>query len=312
MAFSNYHEKFRQIGTDPNSYESWVDSTALLVGLERLRNLMKLVCPSSSKDGIDRGGVHSSKDCKSNGVGLGALDGTCAFERELSIEFPKNNWITEQNNGTTVVGVTGICDWVGEELKCIKKEGQGYAQDVNLLEIKFVHHLSNVHRLQVLVYSALYVLEVNGMGKHDCDKNEDNSNDEKDHQAKRKIECCKGMLYNARTGETEICSMQASDAMDFLLDICQFKYNGEDRKDLQQKQKSIKDESSLGTTDPNPPQPRKAKMRKKRLNQRNGKSYYTAVCLDDDDGDDDDVTRPKKKQKTVPKGGTDDDPIILD
>merc|ERR1712238_451097 len=37
MAFSNYHEKFRQIGTNPDSYESWVNSIAPPSGLERLK-----------------------------------------------------------------------------------------------------------------------------------------------------------------------------------------------------------------------------------------------------------------------------------
>ena len=40
MAFSSYHEKFKQIGTDPRSYDSWVDVSALEAGLKRLRALM--------------------------------------------------------------------------------------------------------------------------------------------------------------------------------------------------------------------------------------------------------------------------------
>ena len=335
MAFSNYHEKFRQIGTNPDSYESWVNSEALLSGLKRLKNVMKLITSSSSNSDNNDGG---------NGTGTGtggtALDGSCSFERELSVDFAENDCIKEANNGRTVVGVCGVCDWINEDLmRCIKKD-QGVVHNVDLLEIKFVHQLSHVHRLQVLVYCALYVLELNSEKKKYDGEDDENERTEQ-------IECCRGMLYNACTGETEICSIQASDAMDFLLDISQFKYNGKDRNDIQQESKSIvpkteiKNEDSataatqleyngkdrqkdkkivpktdikteaLSATICSAPSSHRLKRPKKRLQHKTGNSYYTAFGVDDDDNDDDsprDFTgsrsprsyRLKKKPKNSP------------
>jgi len=172
MAFSNYHEKFRQIGTNPDSYASWVNSGALLRGLERLQDIMKNVSSCST---VDR----------------------ASFEYDLDVEFEEEYIITAENNGRIIVGVGGVCDWIGRGLKNDKN------QDIDLLEIKFVQALTNNHRLQVLVYCALFVLERND-GKSGC----------------------RGMLYNARTGEREVCFLDGSSAMKFLLDISQFKYNG--------------------------------------------------------------------------------------
>jgi hypothetical protein len=272
MAFSNYHEKFRQIGTDPNSYESWVDSEALNGGLERLRNLMKVISPS-----LNHGNDNSNKKDNGNNncVSANALKGICSFESELSIDFAKEDCVTEQNNGRTIVGVAGVCDWINENRpRCVKSENEECMHNVDLLEVKFVHHLSNVHRLQVLVYTALYALKVNNVTPHNGDDhnpcnfddsegtrltidngqnwysfgddsynsdgdNDNSINNDKNDRQERKIECCRGMLYNARTGEMEVCSIQARNAMDFLLDISQFKYNGKDRKDLQLEHKDV-------------------------------------------------------------------------
>lgn len=190
MAFSNYHEKFRQIGTDPNSYESWVNANALLAGLTRLRAKMDVISPN----------------CRAFDS-----DGN-SFERELSIDFAEDDCITEDNNGKTVVGVVGVCDWIKEDRDATT--GVRAENDVDVLEIKFVHQLSNVHRLQVLAYCALYALE----------RREDDAYHDNDRFV------CNGMLYNARTGETEICSIKTREAINFLLDISQFKYNGMDRQ----------------------------------------------------------------------------------
>jgi hypothetical protein len=240
MAFSNYHEKFRQIGTDPNSYESWVHSNALLTGLERLKGIMaRISSPSAS--------TSTTSDNNTYDVNSGT------FERELSYDFNVTDCIKEENNGRTVVGVGGICDWISDvsskKKSCYinKKEQphqhtqQQQSYDVDLLEIKFVHQLSNVHRLQVLVYCALHALELN----KDNGENDDNDDDDDEYidefnddgsKVIRRSECS-GMLYNARTGEIEICSIQTKDAKQFLLDISQFKYNGIERHQQQQKHK---------------------------------------------------------------------------
>ena len=227
MAFSNYHEKFRQIGTDPNFYESWVNPNALLTGLERLKGIMARISAPSAYD------VNSG-----------------TFERELSYEFNANDCIKEENNGRKIVGVGGICDWISDvsskKICYINKRQQPQehkqqqpSYDVDLLEIKFVHQLSNVHRLQVLVYCALYALELD---KDNCENDNDVDEDDDEHivefnddssKVLRRSECS-GMLYNARTGEIEICSIQTKDAKQFLLDLSQFKYNGIERHQQQQ------------------------------------------------------------------------------
>jgi hypothetical protein len=218
MAFSNYHEKFRQVGTDPASYESWVESEPLFSGLDRLKTVMKNIRRRGCNEG--------------------------SFEHEITVEFAKKDCIKEGNNGTAVVGVTGVCDWCVSsgnlaQRQCFKKKREYNGEcKINLLEIKFVAALSNAHRLQVLVYCALYVLEFNS-----------NTNSPKKDHPKR-IECCSGMLYNARTGEKEICRMQASDAMAFLLEISHFKYNGKKPKDL--RSSIVKDGCGGGSTSTSP------------------------------------------------------------
>ena len=241
MAFSNYHEKFRQIGTDPNFYESWVNPNALLTGLERLKGIMaRISVPSASTSTTS----NNTYDVNSG-----------TFERELSYEFNANDCIKEENNGRKIVGVGGICDWISDvssKKNCYinkRQQPQEHKQqqpsyDVDLLEIKFVHQLSNVHRLQVLVYCALYALELNkdnGENDNDDDDNDDDEyivefNDDGSKVLRRSE--CSGMLYNARTGEIEICSIQTKDAKQFLLDLSQFKYNGIERHQQQQQQQT--------------------------------------------------------------------------
>ena len=185
MAFSSYHDKLRQIGADPQSYVSWVNEAALKNGLARLQSLMESVpCVSNEKNtrGIKR---------NSN-----ILDHS-TFERELRFEFDDEEIICEANNNRKVVGVAGVCDWVGRGLKTDKDE------DIDLLEIKFVQQLTNQHRLQVLVYCALLAMEEG--------------------------RACRGLLYNARSEERVVCLMPDSCARDFLLDISQFKFNGQRR-----------------------------------------------------------------------------------
>ena len=204
MAFSFYHEKFRQIGTDVNSYQSWVNSNALLTGLRRLKCIMnKISLPSSS---------------------MADDEDTIPFERELDYKFHEDDQIMEKNNGRTVVGVNGICDWVNEESLSSSTRSTiiKHHYEVDLLEIKFVHELSNIHRLQVLVYSALVALNMDACNHNDGDSREIKESD----YVELSSPTCRGMLYNARTGETEMCSMKVKDAKRFLLDISQFKYNG--------------------------------------------------------------------------------------
>lgn len=195
MAFSNYVEKFHQIGTSPTSYERWVESKALYEGLSRLSGLMKAV-PSCSSS------LSSDHDV--------AIEND-SFERELNFEFSPENHISSATNSQVVVGIQGVCDWVGRGLRSPQGES------VDLLEIKFINELCNMHRLQVLSYCALLALEE---GKD-----------------------CSGMLYNARTGELEICHIKESAAEAFLLDIAQFKFNGERR--IAQTVKNSKDKSSI-------------------------------------------------------------------
>lgn len=335
MAFSNYHEKFRQIGTDPNSYESWVDSKALICGLERLQNLMKVISPTSKSRDLDN--IEEDKDTMT-------LKDTCSFEKELSFDFGKKDYITEKNDGRTVVGVVGVCDWINKNrLQRVKMKEESFFHDVDLLEIKFVHHLSNIHRLQVLVYTALYALKVNNVKMNKVDSNdddhnkefcfsvngwrekygdEDNSNGENDEH-EWKIECCRGMLYNARTGETEICTIQAREAMGFLLDISQFKYNGKNRENLGQGKKSniskkqIKRENSYSAPKNGSVSASSHRRRvpKKRLETNTGKSYYAPLSVEEDDENIIFIPRskrPKKSQQPIAGEGTDNDPIVLD
>lgn len=182
MAFSNYVEKFYQIGTSPASYNRWVESSALCSGLSRLMHLMEGV-PSYSS-----GSSHTHE----------VDDGTQGniFEGELGVEFSPDCHILDPTKSlSTVIGIQGICDWIGRGLSSPK----GAA--VDLLEIKFINELCNMHRLQVLTYCALHAVE--------------------------RGQACSGMLYNARTGELEVCRIESSVAENFLLDIAQFKFNGQ-------------------------------------------------------------------------------------
>ena len=311
MAFSNYHEKFRQIGTNPETYESWVDSKALDSGLERLKDLMDSLCPSSNQR-------------KKNSAD--------SFEQEVSTDFAELDHIKEPNNRRTIVGVSGVCDWINKSRARSKHEGKEESwRDVDLLEIKFVHHLSNVHRLQVLVYTALYALKLNDIQMNSVD--EDAAGFDADDY-EWKIERCRGMLYNARKGEMEICTVQARNAMDFLLDISQFKYNGKDRIMLKEEKKPkkegvlpeklIKRENPFSSSKDTLSKNRQPFRPKKRLRKNTGKSYYVPVCIDDDDDDDDDddgddVIVCSSKEEITEKSseatvgdGTDNDPIVLD
>ena len=140
MAFSNFHEKFRQIGTEPDSYKSWVNASALRTGLYRLKGIMKRILPSLSAND----NTHDTRDDMTK-------FGT--FERELDHEFSECDVITEAGNGKHVVGVGGICDWVNVNSLSMEgnmlRENRKHEFDVDLLEIKFVHQLCNLHRLQV-------------------------------------------------------------------------------------------------------------------------------------------------------------------
>ena len=172
MAFGQYHDKWNQIGTDPDSYDAWVEPIALEQARDRLSKLMNDVPINHNSGGFEdeEGGT---------------------FEHELVFVFAEP---LVGGGGEQVVGVAGICDWTGQGL--VSKKGQA----VNLLEIKFVHELSNANRLQVLVYCALQSIE--------------------------KDRACSGMLYNARTEELEICKIDSSNAFRFLTDLSRFKQSG--------------------------------------------------------------------------------------
>jgi len=176
LAFNEYHDKWNQVGTDDASYDTWVESNALYQGLSRLSNLMGNV-PLAN---IDRGESYS------NPIDIGCFELSTFYK----FQYPK---VCNQSQ-TEVVGVGGICDWIGKGL--FSDDGR----EVDFLEIKFVNELSNVNRLQVLVYSALLA------------------------SANRRS--CLGMIYNARTGEKEICSMEYDQAGRLLSDITLFKLKG--------------------------------------------------------------------------------------
>jgi hypothetical protein len=193
MAFRQYHDKWNQVGTDPDSYEKWTESSVLREGLSRLTKLMEKA--TTRKEHLEGG----------------------AFERKLEYKFLPKDCL--EGNGVKILGVQGICDWTGEGLVSLK------GKQVDILEIKFVNELGNVNRLQVLVYCALLSIEY-----------------------KRS---CSGMLYNARTGELEVCSILLERAESFLLDISQFKKNGTKRQVSQptlQRETSIISTSSKSAT----------------------------------------------------------------
>jgi len=185
MAFNQYHDKWNQVGTDPKSYERWVDARALQRGVSRLLKLMENV--PSSNDARALASEKALSDDDENHI---------VFERELLYEFSNEQQIGGSHT-QTVVGVTGICDWIGRGLTSPK------GASVDLLEIKFVNELGNVNRLQVLTYCALLSLET--------------------HRS------CSGMIYNARSEELEICRIEAGVACEFLLDISHFKHSGTKR-----------------------------------------------------------------------------------
>jgi len=180
MAFGEYHDKWNQIGTDPKTYDAWVDSDALTKGMSRLSDLMQ--------------NIPSMESLSGNKEDFNLAAGGGEFECELLHVFPDDKRIKSISGDTLLGGVSGICDWVGKGL--VSEKGN----EVDLLEIKFVNELSNENRLQVLIYCALLSLELK--------------------------QSCSGMLFNARTEEVEICSIDVSRAPSFLYDISQFKVNG--------------------------------------------------------------------------------------
>jgi len=201
------------------------------------------------------------------------------FERELCYDFTEGDCIKEDNNGRTIVGVGGICDWVNEDSsKKYYSAKQQEQYDVDLLEIKFVHALSNVHRLQVLVYCALYALELNAIDSEDNDDADDVHFNSSDDYGNDSNFCCRsecsGMLYNARTGEIEICSIQARNAKRFLLDISQFKYNGIEQHFHQSVSTATTIIPSLSKEVKNEWQSKKP-PKKKRRHDNDSKNHYT-------------------------------------
>eukprot|EP01052_Picozoa_sp_SAG31_P012721 SAG31_NODE_749_length_12378_cov_8.688818_6_plen_982_part_00 len=185
QAFDNYHDKFTQIGTDPLGYQRWVSVASLEVGLARLQAVMA---------GVPAGLVETETTTGRD------EEGNDGFETELRVEFATP--ISIPPNPAIVVGVAGAVDWVGTGLRTPTAE----CTPVDLLEIKFVQELGDAHRLQVLIYCALY--------------------------AEERGQVCSGMLYNVRTDEVEVCKVRPEDALELLLDLSVFKYNGTKRQPL--------------------------------------------------------------------------------
>mmetsp|Transcript_21229 Transcript_21229/g.52308 ORF Transcript_21229/g.52308 Transcript_21229/m.52308 type:complete len:208 (+) Transcript_21229:564-1187(+) len=125
MAYDDYHEKFKQIGTKASENKRWVESPVLKKGVARLQQIMKHAST-----------YRYSADSAASDNFTGSV-----FEREMSVQLPPN------------IIIRGRCDWVGEGLSSPGGEA------VDLLEIKFVNELSDQHRLQVLIYCALLAIE---------------------------------------------------------------------------------------------------------------------------------------------------------
>jgi hypothetical protein len=190
MAFENYHASFTQVGTDVAWYKAWVEADALGAALQRLTRLMLPVPSSTSQDSREDG-------VKCSHHPLCLCVSREGFERALLVPFPHP--ISDTLRPDRVTAVAGICDWQGRGLKSLS------GKSVDVLEVKFVSQLSNAHRIQVLVYCALLAVETQ------CS--------------------CSALLYNARNGESEVCTItHAHSAMEFLLDIATFKYNGTRRE----------------------------------------------------------------------------------
>lgn len=182
MAFGLYHDKWYQVGKDHATYSKWVESEKILIAKSRLLDLMELVP-------VPKYGPLENND-------EGDIDG--GFERMILYEFDEIDQLSHPAQSRNVIGVCGICDWIGIGLR--SKSGI----DVDILEIKFCSELGNAHRIQLLTYCALFCME--------------------------KERDCTGLLFNCRTLESEVCMMEVTKAKDFLLDISLFKFDGTQRK----------------------------------------------------------------------------------
>lgn len=161
MAFQSYHDKLKQVGTDVATYTAWVDAAACEQGLDRLRRLV----PETR-------------------------NGQSTFEHQMLFHF--DDPIRTAGKPSVVVGVGGTVDWKGVE------ECPGDRQLV--IELKFVGELDNSHKLQTLVYVALFALET-----------------QQDAQ---------GLLFNARTGELWRLQTSCEQAARFLVDLARTKHSG--------------------------------------------------------------------------------------
>lgn len=146
MAYQNFHDKFRQCGTDPATYNSWVDNFALLAGLERLRLEVPEVAPWTAQQFKEAGAVE------------GGTPASHSFEYEMLCEFPGHSVVAKPGKSNQIVGVCGQVDWAGRAMGRPDTEP-------DMIEIKFVSELGVDHRLQTLVYAALHA------DKHQRDSN---------------------------------------------------------------------------------------------------------------------------------------------
>lgn len=109
------------------------------------------------------------------------------FEHQMLFRF---GGIGAPGKPSVVVGVGGTVDWMG-----VRSGDSPF-----VIELKFVAELDNTHKLQTLVYVALFALESE--------------------------EDAKGLLFNARTGELWRVQISCKEAERFLLDIAQAKHSG--------------------------------------------------------------------------------------
>jgi hypothetical protein len=120
LAYQNFHDKFHQCGTNPGSYDRWVDGGALLAGLSRLRLAVPVVSPSSTPTptaaaaaGLVSAQAPQAQAELEQGAVVAASAGgpRHSFEYEMLYEFPPGLVVERAGKSTRVVGVCGQVDW---------------------------------------------------------------------------------------------------------------------------------------------------------------------------------------------------------
>eukprot|EP01051_Picozoa_sp_SAG22_P004722 SAG22_NODE_261_length_13373_cov_17.745472_4_plen_310_part_00 len=196
MAYSNFHEKFRQVGTEPDAYERWVDGEALQAGLARLR----AVVPPSVQITADDVAVATAAGAAATAQPFDVGQPKHIFEHDMLVEFEAK--LVTPGKAASIVGVCGTVDWAA---KFKTEPPSGMLLQPDMIEIKFVSELGANHRLQALVYAALHAV----------------------HSSDSKSASSTCLLFNARTGEQERVEIDAARATVFLVALAKFKHSGQ-------------------------------------------------------------------------------------